>query len=293
MGNVDGVPIASQVKSAVQAAKGDTDAAWQTQHRFSEKCIGAAQVRSAVQAAGGDLEAAAQTQRSFMANARNLLADSEVADAVPGLAQFKSLSSAAGGDVQSAVETQRNFTKRCPVVSQVRSAVEAVTEGPEAAIATQNEFLRFASASLDKVPLLGHAKGWVHHQVGDHERGVEAMRAADRSTARTSLAINSAVSDILNTSSSSSGGPNPLPVGACARADPVGGDTLREHSCRFCVTEDQCQSHKACPICMADFSVGEEALTLRCFHIFHAHCGERWLQENGNCPVCRVSAVPT
>lgn len=290
MGNVDGVPIASQMKSAVQAAHGDSDAAWETQRRFSEKCIGAAQVRSAVQAAGGDLQAAAETQRRFMANAHNLLDGSEIADTVPGLSQFKSVTSAVDGDVHAAVETQRNFTKRCPVVSQVRSAVEAVQEGPETALATQGEFLRFASASLDKVPLLGHAKGWVHHQIGDHERGAEATRAADQSTARTSILINAAVNDILQSPSSSSADANSP---ASAPAEPLSTEMLREHTVRFCVTEDQCTSHKACPICMMDFAVGEEALTLRCFHIFHSHCAGRWLQQSGNCPVCRVAAVPT
>jgi hypothetical protein len=41
---------------------------------------------------------------------------------------------------------------------------------------------------------------------------------------------------------------------------------------------------------MQDFSPGDFGTTLQCFHIFHTVCAHRWLEQSGNCPVCRVQA---
>jgi hypothetical protein len=58
--------------------------------------------------------------------------------ASPGLSQLVSATQAAAGDLQGASETQDAFSKRCPVISQMRSAVEAgVYKDREAASRTQ------------------------------------------------------------------------------------------------------------------------------------------------------------
>lgn len=301
MGNVDGVPLASQAKSAVQASQGQTDEAWATQRRFTERCVGAAQVRSVVQAVQGDMEAAGETQRVFFENSQRLLNRSDAVDAVPFVSQFKAVGHALDGDVGAAVQSQRNFTRRCPVVSQARSVVEAVTQGPEEAIETQREFLNCASRAVDHVPLLGHAKGWLHLSLGDHERGQAALGTANASTRKAQDALASAASDILDGSASrsspgssgsaSSSAPH-LDPNLCCAAGPLSEADLREHTVCFAMTAECCSSHKACPICMEDFVVGRVSTTLRCLHVFHAECTETWLRQSGNCPVCRIAVKP-
>lgn len=288
--------MASQVKSLVQAAKGNKEDALATQEHFTERCVCAAQVRSIVQACRGDVDGAAETQRRFLENARRLLGNSEVADAVPVVSQFKALALIASPeqeDTQSAVESQRNFLRRCPVVSQACSAYELVTRGPDEALEGQREFIRFASSSVDKVPGIGHMKAWAHKQMGDEDRAATAFAAAERSRSHGAQQLTRAMLDIIGRQS---GHPDESAVPPEAMANscgPLDEMTIRRNTLIFQVTEDQLRSHSACPICLVDFRVGEEALTLRCFHVFHPRCGERWLRENGNCPVCRVGAAPS
>ena len=40
-----------------------------------------------------------------------------------------------------------------------------------------------------------------------------------------------------------------------------------------------------CPICMLDFEIGDEVITLQCFHTFHAVCIGDWAQRDKRCPV--------
>ncbi len=51
MGNVDSIPVVSQIKSLVQAASGDEQGARETQQQFVRTGIVASQINSAVQAA--------------------------------------------------------------------------------------------------------------------------------------------------------------------------------------------------------------------------------------------------
>lgn len=37
-----------------------------------------------------------------------------------------------------------------------------------------------------------------------------------------------------------------------------------------------------------DFETGEDVRTLRCTHLFHVDCIDRWLVYNKKCPVCRI-----
>merc|ERR1719482_694072 len=45
---------------------------------------------------------------------------------------------------------------------------------------------------------------------------------------------------------------------------------------------------KSCTICIEDFREGDVQRTLPCFHRFHSHCVDRWLQEHGTCPICKI-----
>lgn len=66
---MDGLPLFSQMKSAVQLLAGDAKGARKTQKNFSKQCIGVSQIRSGVEALSGDSEAALNTQREFSRNA--------------------------------------------------------------------------------------------------------------------------------------------------------------------------------------------------------------------------------
>lgn len=72
MNTFDGIPILSQIKSAIQAAAGDLKGASITQDNFSKKCIVVSQLRSAVESGiFQDHQAATNTQLEFI-NGRNL-----------------------------------------------------------------------------------------------------------------------------------------------------------------------------------------------------------------------------
>ncbi|ELT93759.1 hypothetical protein CAPTEDRAFT_170762 [Capitella teleta] len=42
-----------------------------------------------------------------------------------------------------------------------------------------------------------------------------------------------------------------------------------------------------CPICRADFELGETMLQMPCNHHFHSSCINPWLERTNSCPVCR------
>jgi hypothetical protein len=161
MGNVNTIPVVSQIKSAMEAIKGNLDAASETQEEFSKKCIIVSQVRSAVEACCGDFDAATKTQIEFASQI----------DAVPVLSQIKSAVQAGIGDHQEALETQEKFSKRCIVVSQVRSAVEACCGDFDAATKTQIEF----ASRIDAVPVLSQIKSAVQAGIGDHKAALETQ----------------------------------------------------------------------------------------------------------------------
>ena len=44
-----------------------------------------------------------------------------------------------------------------------------------------------------------------------------------------------------------------------------------------------------CPICLEEFLIGQTVTELSCHHPFHRDCLTLWMQENHNCPMCRLS----
>lgn len=55
------------------------------------------------------------------------------------------------------------------------------------------------------------------------------------------------------------------------------------------------ESRKTCAVCMEEFRAGEQMRTLPCFHDFHKRCVDRWLRQQGVCPICkhRVDGQPS
>ncbi|XP_057961443.1 RING-H2 finger protein ATL66-like [Malania oleifera] len=48
-----------------------------------------------------------------------------------------------------------------------------------------------------------------------------------------------------------------------------------------------------CAVCLCSIEEGEEIKELRCEHMFHSECLDRWMgYRNATCPLCRDSLVP-
>jgi len=311
MGNVDSVPVASQVKSAVCAARGESEAAWEIQRKFSQQCVGVAQVRAFVEVSRGDIEAAAETQRQFLETTRRVLNRSDIFDSVPGLSQMKARMLDQNGEAEAALQTRENFSSRCFGVSQALSIFDFADNRREHALARQREFLSYSSCLVDKIPVLGHVKAFVHYTLGEHTRAEQAKERASQSVNNGFQSLESAYHDITAHDRSISLEPpryEPLPEvqrshgevldrsglpssTSVSTVHALTPNEIRENTFSFLVQADQCTSFAACPVCMQDFCEGDFGTTLQCFHIFHSSCIIRWLETCGSCPVCRVPAI--
>lgn len=52
---------------------------------------------------------------------------------------------------------------------------------------------------------------------------------------------------------------------------------------------DQDGEPECCPICLLDYSEGDELRVLPCNHFMHKSCLDAWLANNPSCPTCRYS----
>ena len=102
-------------------------------------------------------------------------------DSMPVVSQTKSAVQAIAGDTKGARETQMNFLNTCPVVSQGKSFVHWCDGDNEAARKTQLKFVKGVSDFADGVPVVGHVKGGIHYACCDEEGGDNAMKSASRS----------------------------------------------------------------------------------------------------------------
>lgn len=48
---------------------------------------------------------------------------------------------------------------------------------------------------------------------------------------------------------------------------------------------------KTCAICQEDYKEEEKLFALRCSHVFHCNCLNRWAVTEATCPFCRASIV--
>lgn len=101
-------------------------------------------------------------------------------DAVAVLSQFKSFWEWANGKSHCAKRTQENFVRKAPIISQITSAVQAISGDMEAARQTQITFLKHLEEQIDGTPILGHVKAAVHCAIGQLEKCKEVSLAATR-----------------------------------------------------------------------------------------------------------------
>jgi hypothetical protein len=100
------------------------------------------------------------------------------------LAPFKALGQAIEGDNEGAEEVMDKFTQEIPIMSQVRSFVEAAMGNLEAAKHTQEHFLENTKVAgmelLENTPIVGHITGAVYYATGNTEGGDRAMEGATK-----------------------------------------------------------------------------------------------------------------
>ncbi|CAB3408549.1 unnamed protein product [Caenorhabditis bovis] len=65
---------------------------------------------------------------------------------------------------------------------------------------------------------------------------------------------------------------------------------IEKHSLRvpFDKTPEEGEEPERCTVCLDDFVRGNNIRLLRCGHIFHPECIDKWLSLNKKCPVCRM-----
>ena len=103
-------------------------------------------------------------------------------NSIPVVSQAKSAVQAVAGDTKGAKEPQRDFLDTCPVVSQGTSFYHWWYADNDAARETQVKFGRSTSDCANGVPVVGHIKGGIHYACGDKDGGDNAMKSASRST---------------------------------------------------------------------------------------------------------------
>jgi Interferon-induced 6-16 family len=191
MGNVDSLPVVSQVKSAMQACQGDMQGALETQERFSKQCPVVSQVRSAVEAHRGDHAAALATQREFL-TPHNLTVQAGLAagDAAAPLcagaaltaAGFKSAGIAAGSWAAALMASYGGAVPAGSLCALLQSAGAAGL--PAAATAVLSALGVSAAAAAAGAATAGGATAPAHDighgEGGDAAEGIELLLGAEK-----------------------------------------------------------------------------------------------------------------
>ena len=117
MGNVDSIPVVSQIKSLVQVASGDEEGARNTQNNFlfNNKAPVFSQVSSAIHAIKGDHDKARQVQEEF---AKEMLHEASVlADSIPLVGHVKGAIHYATGDTAGGDAAMKSASRNLGVIA--------------------------------------------------------------------------------------------------------------------------------------------------------------------------------
>ncbi|KAF8377257.1 hypothetical protein HHK36_030632 [Tetracentron sinense] len=61
----------------------------------------------------------------------------------------------------------------------------------------------------------------------------------------------------------------------------------------FCYRSESTPELIECAVCLSKFREGEKMRELKCNHVFHKDCLDKWLQhDSATCPLCRSSVLP-
>lgn len=204
---------------------------------------------------------------------------------------------AVSGNVDAALATQGNFSRRCPVVSQVRSVCEAVVlNDHELAAETQREFIASAKKGGKKIRS-AIRDIWDKDEDGRAQRSYARRQSAQPASGDDRHMDEEWIQQMFGPQGSvNTGGPHFLLSSALRPSqmeENESSEDLLEHTSAVVVNEAMCSSYGSCPICLLEFHVGEDVQILPCFHAFHGSCAGHWLQIKGNCPVCRCAVRST
>ena len=50
----------------------------------------------------------------------------------------------------------------------------------------------------------------------------------------------------------------------------------------------QNDNFKECIICLEDMKYNEKLILVKCSHIYHKECLEKWIKKNNVCPLCDI-----
>jgi hypothetical protein len=78
-------------------------------------------------------------------------------------------------------------------------------------------------------------------------------------------------------------------VTSCMEPVPVMQETAREDAGEG----ESVSPSPECSICLERCGDTDGLMELRCKHIFHSACLERWLRSHGDCPYCRATVLRT
>jgi E3 ubiquitin-protein ligase RNF115/126 len=59
------------------------------------------------------------------------------------------------------------------------------------------------------------------------------------------------------------------------------------HPVRHAVTATEFAQEVECTVCLNRFRCGENAVKVKCGHLFHEECLGPWIEQHDTCPMCR------
>lgn len=113
-------------------------------------------------------------------------------DNYPVISQVKSLVQAVSGNMEGARETQDHFINDNPVLGDVNYLIKLSKGDKAAAKKIRRRANKAWSRSANNVPVVGHIKGALHLSQHENKRAKEAFESANRATALWTAGILSA-----------------------------------------------------------------------------------------------------
>jgi regulator of RNase E activity RraB len=60
---------------------------------------------------------------------------------------------------------------------------------------------------------------------------------------------------------------------------------------RIKIDDDLIKCKSSCPVCLENYKDSEYKRELKCNHVFHKKCIDKWIKVQNNCPICRHTCI--